>query len=93
MLLQIFGWVGSLAFAICGIPQAYECWKTGNAKGLSGHFLFLWSLGEVGSFVYVAGTRGYLDPLFANYALNAVFLSIIVWYKLRPRSVSEDVKE
>lgn len=83
--MEWIGWVGAVAFALCALPQAMSCWQRGNATGLSGSFLFLWTVGEVCCFAYVAAhPTGVRWPLVMNYLLNLGLLGIIWRYWLWP---------
>ena len=87
-LVDIVGWIGSLAFAICGAPQAYQCWKQKHADGISAAFLALWVIGEVCSLIFVVLTIHPLSyPLVMNYALNLFFTLVMVRFKLRRKFV------
>ena len=44
---NVLGWIGSICFALCGLPQAIKCVRQGNTQGLSTLFLTLWSVGSV----------------------------------------------
>lgn len=35
MIATIFGWIGTLAYALHAIPQVILCVKKGNARGMS----------------------------------------------------------
>ena len=80
--MEIIGWLGSVLFAFCGLPQAVESYKTKNSDGLTWGFLGMWFFGEVFTFVYVLPTL--LWPLVFNYTANLVFLLIILFYKIKP---------
>lgn len=82
--LEAAGWIGSVLFAICGLPQAIACIRTGNAQGVDGLFLLAWLLGEIFTLIYVWPRSDW--PLIFNYTMNLVFVLIIFKYKLRPRS-------
>jgi uncharacterized protein with PQ loop repeat len=84
MILDIIGWLGSICFAICALPQAYSSWKHKNSDGISWGFLILWLVGEVLTLTYILLTTAQL-PLIANYCLNFVFLVVIIWFKVYPR--------
>lgn len=81
--MEIIGWLGSLAFSICAIPQAYHCFKNKHANGVSWLFIILWLLGEILTLIYVI-PKGHL-PLIVNYALNIVFIVVILYYKIMPK--------
>jgi uncharacterized protein with PQ loop repeat len=83
-MLDTIGWFGAILFAVCGIPQAWQCWKQGNANGMAWVFLLCWFFGELLTIVYVIPKRDL--PLLFNYTINLVCLLIILYYKIRPRS-------
>ena len=82
ILISSIGWIGSILFAICGIPQAYQCWKQKHADGLSWPFLLAWFFGEVLTLIYIF-LKPKLDiPLVFNYVFNLSALLIIFRYKI-----------
>jgi uncharacterized protein with PQ loop repeat len=81
--MEIVGWLGSILFAACGLPQAIECYRTGHARGLAWPFLIMWFLGEVFTLAYIIPNPNW--PLIFNYTINLVFLVVILRYKFRPR--------
>mgnify|MGYP000418236679 CR=1 FL=1 len=82
--MESIGWIGSVLFAMCGLPQAVECAKHGHARGLSWGFLLMWLGGEVFTIAYVVWKGS--DPiLLANYLVNLIFLAIMLRYKIRER--------
>lgn len=82
-MLEILGWVGSILFAICGIPLLREVYKQGHAKHYSQSFLLLWFFGEVLTLTYVIILKNY--PLIFNYFTNAICLIGVLYYKFKPR--------
>lgn len=82
MGVEVFGWLGSVFFAICAIPQAIKAYREKHATGVSKWYLIYWFLGEVFMLVYV-WDMGDL-PLMANYIMNMFFLLIIAKYKFLP---------
>lgn len=81
---EIFGFISTVCLALCGIPQAYECYKTGNAKGLSFLFLFAWLVGEIFLIPYAI----YLDwvvPILINASINLMIVITIFKYYYFPR--------
>ena len=81
--MEVIGWIGSLAFALCGLPQVIQSIRDGHSRGLNSWFLFLWCLGEACTLAYVLPSGN--APLITNYVLNGICLSILVYYKLKPR--------
>lgn len=86
LVQEILGWIGSIAFAVCAAPQAYDSWKKGNSRGITWGFFILWSVGEVFTLLYILPT-GKL-PLIVNYLVNLMFLIVIGYYKVYPRKRS-----
>lgn len=84
MLHELLGWVGSILFALCALPQALQSYRQGHSEGLSWAFLAMWGGGEVATLLYVL-EKGNLLPLLFNYGLNLVFLAVIIWYRAFPR--------
>jgi uncharacterized protein with PQ loop repeat len=81
-MLEIFGWLGSVLLAFCGLPQAIESYQNKNSDGLTWGFLLMWGFGEVFTFVFIFPTM--MLPLVFNYTANLIFISIILYYKIRP---------
>ena len=81
--MELIGWIGSLLFAACGIPQAWQCWKSGHARGLAWGFLMMWLMGEVLTLIYILPKLDW--PLIFNYTANLALLLIMLWFKLWPR--------
>lgn len=83
-MMTLISYFGALCFAICAIPQAYTCYRQGHCRGISPIFLTLWICGEISLLIYSLHLQNL--PLLLNYAANALSLSVIVFYKLSPRS-------
>lgn len=85
-ILESVGWIGSLTFALSGLPQAYHSVITGQSQGISPGFLILWFLGEVFTILYVSVKfyGNYPKPLLFNYLVNLISLFIISYYYLYP---------
>jgi len=88
-MINLIGWFASLSFSLSALPQAYYCYKHGNANGISFLFILLWGSGEILTLVYVLLKHGYDLPLVTNYLMNLLFLFIILKYKLFPRRNNE----
>jgi uncharacterized protein with PQ loop repeat len=82
--MDIIGWIGSILFAICGLPQAIQCVKDGHSRGLNWVFLICWLFGEIFTLAYVAYTTGDW-VLLSNYLINLVFLATMLRYKISER--------
>ena len=81
--METIGWIGGILLAFCGLPQAWESYKTKSSEGLTWSFLIMWGLGELFTIVYVIPKWHW--PLIFNYTANIVFISIIAYYKIKPR--------
>jgi uncharacterized protein with PQ loop repeat len=77
--MEFIGWLGSILFCLCGLPQAIKSYKEGHSRGLSNAFLWLWFLGEILSFIYVLPKL--IWPLIGNYIVNFIFLLVIMKFK------------
>lgn len=86
-MIDIFGWVGAVLLAGCGIPQAILCWKQGHAKGIDSIFLWMWFIGEILTFSYIIASSGGW-PLILNYTANTFMVLLILRYKYFPRPYS-----
>ena len=83
-MIEIIGWIGSILFAICAIPQAYHCWKTKSCHGMTWLFLLMWLFGEVFTIIYVV-LQHFSWALIFNYVFNLLSLGVIIYYKLNTK--------
>jgi len=88
-MIQLIGCIGAISFSLCAVPQAWQCFKQGHAKGLSPLFLLLWGLGEVCMTIYVLLTVGWDIPLLSNYLFNFACLLVMSYYRFNPRQASQ----
>lgn len=86
-MISVIGWIGSILLALCGLPQAYYCWKNKNANGVNGLFLAMWSIGEVFGAIYVLSLGD--APLITNYLINLFSCAVIVRYKIWPEDYND----
>lgn len=82
-VVQFFGWIYSLAFALSALPQARKSIKDGHTKGMADGTLGLWILGEIGGLIYGIGLLQW--PIIINCLMNTIFVGIILRYRLLPR--------
>ena len=82
-MLEYCGWLGSLLFALCGLPQAIQSYKDKNSYGLNWLFIIAWFFGEIFTLVYII-PKGDI-PLIVNYSVNLIFVVIIAYYKIYPK--------
>lgn len=81
--MEYIGWIGSILFAICGLPQALQSIRDGHSRGLNWYFLQCWLWGEILTIIYVWPKQDW--PLLFNYGMNMIFLLIMVCYKIWER--------
>ena len=86
-MIEILGWIGSLFFALCGIPQARLCYQQGHAKGIDPLFIWFWVAGEVSYMIYIPLAIGLSWPLITNLIFNFVCCVIILRYIYVPRKI------
>lgn len=80
--MEVVGFIGAFLLSACGAPAAYQAYKEKSCNGMSWIFLSMWYLGEIFTLFYVLPKNDVL-PLVMNYGLNIVFISIIIYYKVR----------
>jgi uncharacterized protein with PQ loop repeat len=85
--MELLGYIGSICFAICGLPQAIQSYKDKHSDGVNTAFLMLWLIGEICTLAY-AFTKD-VPPLIINYLGNLIFISVIVYYKLFPKRLDK----
>ena len=83
-MIEPLGWIGGVLFAICPIYEAWQSYKIGCTY-IHGITLAIWASGEAITLAYVILKHGLDGPLMLNYTVNLVFLSIIIYYKIKPR--------
>ena len=81
---EIVGWIGSMLFAFCGLPQDIHAFRNKNSDGMTWSFIMMWLWGEIFTLIYISSKQDVV-PLLANYILNVVFLLVIVWFKIFPK--------
>lgn len=80
--METIGWIGSVLLAFCGLPQAVESYRTKSSAGLTWGFILMWFVGEIFTVIYIIPKWHW--PLIFNYTANILFLSVIIFYKIRP---------
>ena len=87
-MFDISGWVGAICLACCAVPQAILSVRQGHSDGISKGLLWLWSLGEIFTLIYLLAQPydNWNWPLVVNYSANIVFIGIVVWYKIFPKN-------
>ena len=82
-MIDNIGWIGSILLAFCGLPQAIESYKTKSSEGLTWGFIGMWFIGEIMTIIYILPQM--VLPLLFNYTANVIFLSIIIYYKIKSK--------
>lgn len=83
-MLELIGFTGAALLAVCAIPQTIKSIVDGHARGISHLFLLSWYVGEILMLIFCHLTIG-AGPLFYNYLINTLLLTIIVKYKYKER--------
>ena len=85
--VEVIGWMGSILFSICGVPQVIKTFKTKRADDLSHMFLWFWFLGEILTLIYIVYTdiqkENYHFPLYFNYIFNLIIVSYLIYAKFQ----------
>jgi uncharacterized protein with PQ loop repeat len=87
VMIELIGWIGSIALSLCGAPQAYKSFMDKSSVGISNSFLNLWLGGEIFQLIYVFEKRDV--PLIFSCLMNTLFIIVIYYYKILPKK--EDV--
>ncbi|MBE6453850.1 MAG: PQ-loop repeat-containing protein [Alphaproteobacteria bacterium] len=77
-MIQLIGYIGSLAYALCGLPQAIMSIRNGHSKGISRGYAFLSLFGSIFSIIYAFPRADYV--LLLNFGANIIVWSIILKY-------------
>jgi len=86
---DLIGWIGSVAFALCGIPQAWECIKQKSARGINPVFVALWLVGEICYVASILMKFGWVTWMMFNYTANIFSIAVITFYLLRDRKLRD----
>jgi uncharacterized protein with PQ loop repeat len=82
---EIIGWIGSILFAVCALPQAIHTFRTKKSDDLSAMFLWFWFWGEIFTLSYILysdfATGTYHFPLYFNYIFNLFLLFYLIYAK------------
>ena len=87
MIIQLLGIIGSLLFAVCGIPPAYQTVKAGRVVGAMISTSWMIFLGGIAMYSYLLLTYGFDWILSLNYISTIISWGILVWYHYFPRDV------
>ncbi len=76
-MIDLIGWVGAAALAVCALPAAWEAWHKKSCT-YNSQFLYLWFFGEVLLCLYAMATYQY--HLLLNYSINIAAVWILLTY-------------
>ena len=80
-LANILGWLATILFSICYIPQIIKTYKTESVKGLSFLLLFISFIANIIALWYAFLIEQ--QPLQVKYILGLVFLLVTIGMYLR----------
>ena len=78
--LELITIIVSFLLGAFGVPQAWKAFLTKRATDISWIFLVMWGLGDF-ALLYYSIVVPLHWALIANYAVNAITVSVIAWYK------------
>jgi len=90
---KLLGWAGASFFAFCAVPQVMQTLREGHARNLNSTFLWMWFGGAILCAVGTVLDVGVVPWLLFNYSLNFACVSILLRYKLFPRSNLPSLKD
>jgi len=85
MIATLLGWLGALAYSVCAIPQAVQCWRRGHGNGLSAGMLWVWLVGGVSMLIAIPLQCGWVPWLLVSYTGNTAALLVVMRYRFLPR--------
>ena len=78
---EMIGLLGSLLFAVCSWPLAYDSFKRRTAAGIQWSFVVIWFLAALFSAVYAVGVQKYV--LLPNYLSGGLGIAVVLYIKIR----------
>lgn len=91
MIVDLLGWIASLAFSICAIPQAYQCYKQKHGKGINKLFMWIWLSGELLMMPYIIVKHNFDAPIMFNLITNTTFILVIMYYLYFPKETNAQI--
>lgn len=80
-MYEVIGLLGSLLFAVCSWPLAYDSFKRRTAVGIKWSFVVIWFLAALFSAVYAVGVQKYV--LLPNYLSGGLGIAVVLYIKIR----------
>jgi len=77
LLWACLGWLGTIAFSTCAIPQAVDVLRHRTARHLSPYFLGLWLTGCLASLAFTMQLLPETTPLVVAYLVNGASCVLI----------------
>jgi len=80
--MEIIGWLYTICFAVCYIPQIYKSLKTKKVDDVSVSLFLLSLLGYIAALTYTIGEIGLNLILITNYTLGGLcsFIMILIYF-------------
>ena len=83
--MEIIGWIYTICFAVCYIPQIYKSLKTKKVDDVSVSLFTLSLFGYIAALTYTIGEIGFNLILITNYILGGlcslIMILIYFYYK------------
>lgn len=80
MIVNLFGWIGTVLLSSAAIPQLIKTLRDGNGIGLSYiYLLFIW-FGLISMNIYIALTTKSIQ-LIISYSIQLIIYSILIYKK------------
>jgi hypothetical protein len=86
MILDTMGWISTVFFSACALPEVIHAYKYKRC-GLTWGLLIMWLLGEVFVLIPIA-IQNPIPFLLVNYIANILFLIYLIRIKLRQPPVT-----
>lgn len=85
MTADIFGWIYTIAFGVCYIPQIVKTWTTKKVDDVSIALFILSIVGYAAASVYVLSKVGFNIILLANYTFGGLcsLLMVLLYYRYK----------
>jgi uncharacterized protein with PQ loop repeat len=84
--MELIGYISGLMLAFCGLPEAIRSVRNKRCD-VGWGLLTMWMLGEIGLLIYEFKTMAI--PRLINYTCNIIFISIMIYWKVRKNLVDK----
>lgn len=84
-IIELFGWISNILFAVCGFPEVYRCYKNRIKPGMTDIYLFVWWIAEVFALLYI-GLKDYYTnilhiPIYLGLLAGFTVVSMLIYAK------------